>query len=261
MIRNTVEISSGRQLSIQTGGNQSDSMLMLIHGAGGRGDQWHNQAAAFQDRHLIIVPDLLGHGKSPIPKSGYSFQALANDMAVVFQRYRCRHNILIGHSYGIAFTLWLAGRFTDQVDKIILIGAAPFRKLESNTVWNLPVFILWLMRPLMSRSFVTSAFHPTADPAFVRRERAISDQNSMIMMKKLFQGMQYDGDKDLSQVTVPTLIINGEADKLTTVTAGRELAGHLPRAEFVELKGASHLAMMEKPVEVNTLIENFIDRK
>ncbi len=234
---------------------------MLIHGAGGRGNQWHNQVAAFRDHHLIVVPDLLGHGQSPVPKSGYSFQELADDLVAVFQRYNCRHNIVIGHSYGIAFTLWLAGRFTDQIDKIVLIGATPFRKPDTNTVWNLPVFILRMLRPLMSKSFAAGAFHPDADPAFISRERAISDQNSMRIMKKLFLGMKYDGDKDLSQLNTPTLIINGAADKLTTVAAGRELAGQLPQTEFVELNGASHLAMMEKPVEVNALVKNFISRE
>ncbi|MBC8400244.1 MAG: alpha/beta hydrolase [Candidatus Marinimicrobia bacterium] len=255
--RQIIEIRPGRNLSIRTGGNESKAMLMMIHGAGGRGAQWHNQVEKFIDHYFIVVPDLMGHGDSPVPKAGYSFIELAQDMEAIFQHYKCTKNIVVGHSYGTAFALWLAGQLKNEIDQLVLIGATPFRSPQINSIWKLPVFVLRLIRPIMSKNFARGAFHPDTDPVFIRRERVISDRNPIRMMKALFNGMVYDGEKDLSRLTLPILIINGEADKFTTVAAGRELAEHLPNGQFVELKGASHLAMMEQPQAVNDLITAF----
>ncbi len=258
LVKSIIEIRPGRHLSISSGGPASDTMLLMIHGAGGRSEQWRNQVEKFIEHHFIVIPDLLGHGNSPVPKTGYSFIELAQDIEAIFQRYKCTKNIVIGHSYGTAFALWLAGHLKNEIDRVVLIGAAPFRSPQINSIWKLPVFVLRFMRPSMSKNFARGAFHPDTDPVFIRHERVISDRNPMGMMKALFNGMVYDGEKDLSRLTLPILIINGEADKFTTVAAGRELAEQLPNGQFVELKGASHLAMMEQPQAVNELIIAFI---
>ena len=254
-----LEISPGRQISIQTCGPDSETMVLLIHGAGGRGEQWHYQIAELQQKYFVVVPDLLGHGNSPGPRTGYTFSELAADMEAVFSRYRRRRNVVIGHSYGMAFTLWLAGRFKSEIERAVLIGAAPLRTPSTSSIWNLPNIILRLLRPLLSKNFAAGAFHPDTDPEFVNKERASSDKNPMWMMKALFKGMRYDGEKNLANLTMPIRIINGDADKFTTVALGQKLGKELPKGEFFEVKQASHLVMMEQFDQVNRLILEFID--
>ncbi|MFH1851450.1 MAG: alpha/beta hydrolase [Candidatus Neomarinimicrobiota bacterium] len=258
LIIDRIMVRPGRELSLQTGGRDGATMVLLIHGAGGRGDQWQYQVAELAEKYFIVVPDLPGHGRSPEPRSGYAFTELAADLEAVFLTYQRRCNIIIGHSYGTAFALWLSGRFGAAVEGTILIGAAPLRPPNGNSIWNLPVWLLRLLRPIFSKNFAVGAFHPDADPEFIRRERAISDRNSMRMMKALFNGMHYDGDHDLSRLTTPFLIINGEADKFTTVAAGQKLAGQLPAAQFVVVPQVAHLVMLEQPRVVNELIGGFI---
>ncbi|NQU27575.1 MAG: alpha/beta hydrolase [Candidatus Marinimicrobia bacterium] len=256
--RELLEIRPGRRIFIQTIGSDSETMIMLIHGAGGRGEQWHYQIAELQKKYFVVIPDLLGHGNSPVPRTGYTFSELAADMEAVYSSYQRRRNVVIGHSYGMAFTLWLAGRFKGEIERAVLIGAAPLRTSSTSSIWNLPNIVLRLLRPMLSKNFAAGAFHPDTDPEFVKKERASSDKNPMWMMKALFNGMRYDGEKNLANLSIPIRIINGEADKFTTVALGQKLAKELPRGEFFEVKQASHLVMMEQPKQVNRLILDFI---
>lgn len=258
MRKELLELRPGRKLMIRTGGQANHATVFMIHGAGGRGEQWQNQVSALAPENRIIVPDLLGHGASPRPKHGYHFSEIAADLEALFRKYKTKQNIIVGHSYGTAFALWLTAKFPEEVKRSVLIGAATLRAASGSSVWKLPVFILKMLQPKMSRSFADGAFHPSADQEFVARERAISDQNSLAMMKRLFRGMHYKGDRDLSQIRQPVLIINGEADRLTPVAAAQELCGQLPDCRLEVVEKASHLVMMEKPEEVNGLIMNFI---
>lgn len=258
LIRQEIEVRAGRVLSVQTGGAESNSMLFFIHGAGGRGDQWEAQVKEFKDRHFIVVPDLLGHGKSPVPRDGYRFEELAADLKALSQYFRKKRNIVIGHSYGTAFALWLAAQKAEAVERVVLIGAANFRESKAG-IWNLPVPILNLLQPRFSKGFARGAFHPDTNPEFVQREQEISDRNPMAMMQALFKGMQFPEGYNLTKVSCPVLIINGVADKLTPVESAKELCNQLPDCRMEVVEKASHLVMMEQSKEVSRLVGEFID--
>ncbi len=119
----TEEIRPGYELEIYHHGTDSDTFIFFIHGAGGRADQWHHQINALKDKYTIVAFDLLGHGKSPKPKAGYTFSELMGDVEKIYTKYKRENNIVIAHSYGVAFALQLALKNEHKIQKLILIGA------------------------------------------------------------------------------------------------------------------------------------------
>src|SRR5690242_21838589 len=102
---NKIEIRAGRIINVFTHEKpNSDTNLFLIHGLGGRGEQWREQIKVLKNHYSLIVPDLLGHGNSEKPKpesnNPYSFPELTQDLQALFNRYSTKNNIVIGHSYG-----------------------------------------------------------------------------------------------------------------------------------------------------------------
>jgi len=255
------EIREGRHLALYSFSSDSDRTIFFIHGAGGRADQWKNQIDHFNDEYEIVAFDLLGHGRSPMPKKGYGFNALVTDASAIFELYKKKNNIIIGHSYGVALALHLAAQKQSEIQKLVLIGANAPRPFSGSGIWKLPAFILEWMRPKFSNGFVKGAFHPDTNPEFIEKERSISDKNPMIMMKRLINGMKEVPDLDLAAIQIPTLVINGEADGLTPVSGARELASLLPDAELIVVEKASHLVIMEQSEKVNEIIRNFITHK
>src|SRR5690242_11651312 len=54
--------------------------LLLIHGIGDSSRTWEEIIPTLARKHLVIAPDLLGHGDSDKPRADYSVAAYANGM-------------------------------------------------------------------------------------------------------------------------------------------------------------------------------------
>jgi pimeloyl-ACP methyl ester carboxylesterase len=60
-----------------------------------------------------------------------------------------------------------------------------------------------------------------------------------------------DSRASLAAITVPTLVICGDADALTPPALAREIAGGIAGARLVLIEGAGHLTPLEQPEAVN----------
>ena len=58
---------------------------------------------------------------------------------------------------------------------------------------------------------------------------------------------------------VPTTIICGTRDKLTSIGHSRKMADALPGATLVECDGAGHMVIFESRDEVNEALEKLVD--
>ncbi len=56
----------------------------------------------------------------------------------------------------------------------------------------------------------------------------------------------------------PTLVVGAELDRIASPRLGQEVAKTLPRARFLEMPGATHYCMYDRPDEVAALIRNFL---
>lgn len=67
-----------------------------------------------------------------------------------------------------------------------------------------------------------------------------------------------DSRADLASITVPALVIAGAQDKLTPPKRAREIAAHVPQARLELIENCSHMAPMEQPERVNTLLRQWL---
>jgi pimeloyl-ACP methyl ester carboxylesterase len=62
----------------------------------------------------------------------------------------------------------------------------------------------------------------------------------------------------VNQITAPTLVICGSEDDMTPVKYSQYLVNKIIGAKLVVVEGGSHHCLLEKPVEVNRAIEEFL---
>lgn len=67
-----------------------------------------------------------------------------------------------------------------------------------------------------------------------------------------------DHTADLAKIDIPTLVLSGDEDTVTGIPASQVLAGGIPGAVFVTVRGAGHLANQERPDAFNAWVESFI---
>ena len=69
-----------------------------------------------------------------------------------------------------------------------------------------------------------------------------------------------DSRPDLQNITVPTLVIVGDADQLTPPEFAREMASGLPNATLSVVPDAGHMALAEQPDATNAALLAWLDR-
>ena len=72
---------------------------------------------------------------------------------------------------------------------------------------------------------------------------------------------EHSAEDLLPLVEVPTLVVAGDRDSFTPPEVSRAMAEAIPNAEFVLLKGGSHLGPLERREEVRLAIFDFLERR
>ncbi|HEU5018826.1 MAG TPA: alpha/beta fold hydrolase, partial [Pseudolabrys sp.] len=79
-------------------------------------------------------------------------------------------------------------------------------------------------------------------------------------IKSIEASVTMDVRSDLGAIKVPTLVVVGSEDRLTTVRMAQELATEIPGAELSVIDDAGHLVNIEKPAEFNAAVIDFLRR-
>ena len=68
----------------------------------------------------------------------------------------------------------------------------------------------------------------------------------------------YDNKDRVSKIKVPTLIVVGEKDKATPVEMSQYLNREIEGSKLQIIPDSKHMVMIDKPKELNGIIEEFI---
>ncbi|MDV3135229.1 alpha/beta hydrolase [Mycobacterium sp. 29Ha] len=285
-----VRSKDGIRLHAEVFGPEDGYPVVLAHGITCALRVWAYQIADLAKDHRVIAFDHRGHGRSAIParRSGYSLDCLAGDVDAVLEATLKpgERAVIAGHSMGgIAISSW-AERYPDEVaervDAAALINTttgdllrhvnflpvppplAAARVLTAGTL--LKTFgeaPLLRVATRTSRRFVSSlAVGRDADPAiaefiyelFTATPPAGRGGWARTLVDQL--GPQHIG---LTNLSVPTLVIGSEQDRLLPMVSSRRIAKEVPNlAQFVELSGG-HCAILERPDAVNKHLRWLID--
>ncbi len=99
--------------------------IVMIHGFGAAIDWWDEIAPALATDHRVIRIDLIGHGGTAAPASGYTIPRQAELVAAVLDRLGVDRFTVIGHSMGGEVATALAERNPARIAAMILIDSPP----------------------------------------------------------------------------------------------------------------------------------------
>jgi pimeloyl-ACP methyl ester carboxylesterase len=279
----TVEVRSadGTRLHTEVFGPEDGYPLVLAHGITCAIRVWAYQIAELAGDFRVIAFDHRGHGRSGIPRrGGYSLSHFAADVdAVLDATLRPGERAVIaGHSMGgMAIAAW-SDRYRHKVEAraeaVALINTTTGDLLREVRLLPVPAPFA-AVRVLGGRALI-NIFGSYPVPAAMRRASremismlavgADADRAVGSLIYDLFNSTPPAGRGgcgkalieamgrrhiDLAGLTVPTLVIGSQRDRLTPLVQSRRIASAAPNlAGLVELPGG-HCSMLERPAEVN----------
>jgi 3-oxoadipate enol-lactonase len=237
--------------------------LVLLHGISGSADTFAPQFTQCGDRIRMLAWDAPGYARSADPAQPLSMDDYADQVAELI-RQRCAAGAhVLGMSWGGVIATRLALRHPELVRSLILgsstvgsgataAGAAAMRaRADELDEVGATEFSARRAPKLLSPNADQSAINAvaTASAASIRPAGYRSAALSMA---------DTDHTADLSGIDTPTLVLCGDLDTVTGPPAGQVLAGGIPDAVFVTLRGAGHLANQETPDAFDAWAESFI---
>ena len=236
-----------------------DHNLILVHGAGGDHTHWPPELRRLPG-FTVYGLDLPGHGRSP--GAGHtSLNAYADTLDRFVERLSLARVTLIGHSMGGAIALLAAARRPGWLQRLVVMASGARLPVEAGLLDALAraqaeqaVYAVALER------ICQLAYGPTANPALLRQGRRILEQ---LAPERLYTDYlacsQYDAGEQVACIQVPTLVLVGSADQLTSPELGRALARAIPSAQLVEVPDCGHMLVLERPLHTAQLIAGWLN--
>ena len=229
--------------------------LIFIHGAASNKAFWNRQVDYFTEIVNAVAVDLPGHGASQGPgKEKISdYAAAVLDFIDAIQAPR---PIPCGLSMGGAITQQLLVSRKDRFPAGILINTGARLKV-------LPILFETIEKNYAD--FVESLFAFAISGKSNAEKLRPEIEAGTICLPAVASGdfRACDGfnvTAALGAIGVPVLVLTAADDKLTPVKYGTFLAGSIKNAEMATIEDAGHFSPIEKPLEVNRSIHEFLKR-
>jgi pimeloyl-ACP methyl ester carboxylesterase len=260
---------NGLALQVREWGAPASTGILLLHGGAAHGHWFDRVAPALAARRHVAALDQRGHGESDWARPpAYATEDFAADVAAAVKRLGWREAVLVGHSMGghnaMACAAWHPGR----VRALVVVDARPaipeerlaqmrergerphrrhptveaavagFRLLPPETV-AVPGLLAHLARA--SVAWRDGAVSLRFDPACYAARKPV------------------DAWPLLPRVAAPALVVRGEHSPILPRDMAERLAAELPRGRLVQIAGAHHHLVLDRPREFVAALGGFLD--
>jgi pimeloyl-ACP methyl ester carboxylesterase/DNA-binding winged helix-turn-helix (wHTH) protein len=218
---------------------------------------WRPTLAALATGRRLIRYDARGNGLSDWAVSDFSFEAFVGDLECVVNASGVDRFALLGISQGCPVAVDYAVRHPERVTHLVLYGGfargwcrhgSPAIKRQMAALETL-MREGWGRRNAAFRQVFTTALLPNATAEQVHsfnelQRLTTSADNAASILRSI---NDFDVDRLLPQVRVPTLVLHSRGDSAQPFDEGRRLAAGIPGARFVTLESRNHVLLEGEP--------------
>lgn len=228
-----ITTSDGTEIYYKDWGPRDAQPVVFHHGWPLSADDWDAQMLFFLAKGFrVVAHDRRGHGRSSQTSFGHDMDHYAADASAVAEYLDLRDAVHIGHSTGggeVARYVAKYGQPQRRVAKAVLVSAVPPLMLKTgNNPEGTPINVFDGFREALAANR-SEFFHAVASGPFYGFNREGATVSEPIIRNWWRQGMMgstlahYEGIKafsetdqtaDLSTITVPTLVLQGDDDQI-----------------------------------------------
>lgn len=250
----------GIRIRYELTGDPGLPVLAMSHSLGADLTMWEPQLAALAPHVRVLRYDTRGHGGSTVAEGPCTAADLGRDVLALFDALGIRQASFCGLSMGGVVGQWLGIRGQDRIQKLVLADTAA--KIGTEEGWNSRIETvlrdgLGPIIPGTLERWFTAPFR-AAQPQTIARTAALLGATSAKGYAACCAAIR-DADfrSEVKQINVPTLIIVGREDPVTSTQDGAFLAEAIAGSKYVEL-AAAHLSNVEAAGAFNAALISFL---
>lgn len=222
--------------------------LVLLHGFGGCGQNWHPFTAELSLRHRLIVVDLRGHGHSTNPANAFTHRQAATDVFRLLDALGIGRFSAMGMSSGGMTLLHMATSQPGRIDAMVLISATSHFPDQA--------------RAIMRGTSFERMPQPVRE---MYRQCATRGDSQIRQLIAQFNALHDNHDdmnfteQDLSAITARTLVVHGDRDRFFPVDIPVSIYRAVPDAALWIIPGGDHVPIYDSTVPFTSTALRFLD--
>ncbi|MCP9337480.1 3-oxoadipate enol-lactonase [Stutzerimonas xanthomarina] len=245
----TVKLADG-ELNYRLEGPVDAPVLVLSNSLGTTHEMWDAQVPAFSEQFRVLRYDTRGHGSSSVTPGPYSIEQLGRDVLGLADALGIDRFAFCGLSMGGLIGQWLGIHAGERLTRLVVCNTGA--KIGTDEVWDERINTVLeggeqAMRDMRDASvarWFTPDFAAQHPVEVARITQMIASTSPAGYAANCAAVRDADHRKQLGAIKVPTLIVCGSQDPVTTTEHGRFIEQRIANAELVELD-AAHLSNVE----------------
>jgi len=239
--------------------------VIFVHGFPFNKEAWKPQAEHLKKTNRVITYDIRGFGHSGSGHEQISIALFAEDLLAFMNALEIKKAILCGLSMGGYILLDAITKYPERFKGLILcdtqcVADTPEAKEKrANTIKQIEKNGL----EDFARAFLESAFcKESLNSKKKLIERLYKDiiglEPKVVTDTLLALAQRTEKCSILKDITVPTLIICGKEDKITSIERSEFLFSNIDHSSLKIISDAGHISNLEQSEEFNKCLGNFI---
>jgi pimeloyl-ACP methyl ester carboxylesterase len=239
-------------------GPASGPVVVLVHGLGGRSEDWSILAPYLAKAGFrVYMPDLIGYGRSGRPADfSYTVRDEAAIVVGFMDALGLEQTELGGWSMGGWIAELIAVEHPERVKRLMLFDAAG---LDVKPQWDTTLFTPDTAAQLAQLDALLMP-HPPHVPWFLARDIVRLSRRNGWVVKRAMASMltQQDvTDNLLPQLKMPVLIVWGSLDQITPLDQAQTIHKLIPQSELDVIDGCGHLAPLQCTNQIGPKVVHF----
>ncbi len=274
---------------------QIKPVMVFMHGWAGSARYWKSTADALSDQFDCLLYDLRGFGRSrgqptiakasesfvesqsrheeseAIKELTYELEEYTDDLAALLDGLQFQRVYINAHSMGASIATLFLNRYPHRVERAILTCSgifeydekafAAFHKFGGYVVKFRPK---WLGKiPFVDRMFMARFLHksiPAAERQAFLEDFLLADYDAALgtIFTSVSRTASEVMPQEFAKLTVSTLLVAGEYDKIIPAAMGRQAAALNQKIEFVVIPNTAHFPMLEDATTYLTRVREFL---
>jgi pimeloyl-ACP methyl ester carboxylesterase len=240
--------------------------VVLLHAFPLNASMWSLQREALGGSYRVLCPDQRGFGGTQLGYDDPSLDEVADDVVAMLDARKVDTFVLGGLSMGGYVAMALLRRHPDRVAGLILADTKA--SADSPEAVANRLRIAEAVIEAGNASLLLDEMLPKLVGATTKERRALVHGRVKALVERApayavawaqrAMAQRPDSFETLREVTVPTLVIVGDEDELSSADDAKAMADAVPDARLVTIPKSGHLTAVEAPEEFNAAVLGFL---
>lgn len=279
----------------KSSGSLVKPVMVFIHGWAGSARYWQNTANALSEQFDCLLYDMRGFGRSggkptiaeaseavaesespqeesqAIKELTYELEEYADDLVALLDGLHLQGVYINAHSMGASVATLFFNRYPQRVERGILTCSGVFEYDEKSfsAFHKFGGYVVkfrpkWLSKiPFVDRMFMARFLHssiPHSERQAFLEDFLEADYDAALgtIFTSVSKAQSEVMPQEFAKLTVPTLLVAGEYDKIIPAEMGRQAAALSDKVEFVMIRNTAHFPMLEDASTYLQRVQEFL---